>query len=33
MARAVPDLPAALRRRRPIPPAVRADLRLLAGDR
>ena len=32
MARAVPDLPAALRRRRPIPPAVRADLRLLAGD-
>jgi GT2 family glycosyltransferase len=33
MARAVPDLPAALRRRRPIPPAVRADLRLLAEDR
>jgi GT2 family glycosyltransferase len=32
MARAVPDLPAALRRRRPIPPSVRAGLRLLAGD-
>jgi GT2 family glycosyltransferase len=29
--RAVPDLPAALRRRRPIPPQVRADVRLLAG--
>ncbi|RBY78981.1 glycosyltransferase family 2 protein [Geodermatophilus sp. TF02-6] len=31
--RALPDLPAALRRRRPIPPAVRADLRVLAGAR
>lgn len=30
LARAVPDLPAALRRRRSIPPRVRADLRLLA---
>jgi GT2 family glycosyltransferase len=30
MARAVPDLPAALLRRRPVPPDVRADLRLLA---
>ncbi|SFL10158.1 glycosyltransferase family 2 protein [Geodermatophilus ruber] len=30
--RALPDVPAALRRRRPVPPAVRADLRLLAGD-
>jgi GT2 family glycosyltransferase len=29
--RAVPDLPAALRRRRPIPEEVRSDLRLLAG--
>jgi GT2 family glycosyltransferase len=29
--RAAPDLPAALLRRRPIPPGVRADLRLLAG--
>jgi GT2 family glycosyltransferase len=29
--RATPDLPAALLRRRPIPPEVRADLRLLAG--
>jgi hypothetical protein len=29
---AVPDLPAALRRRRPIPPQVRADVRLLAGE-
>jgi GT2 family glycosyltransferase len=32
LARAVPDLPAAVRRRRPIPPAVRADLRVLAGE-
>ncbi|MFD2094114.1 glycosyltransferase family 2 protein [Blastococcus deserti] len=30
--RAAPDLPAALRRRRPIPEQVRADLRLLAGE-
>jgi len=30
--RAVPDLPAALRRRRPIPEQVRADLRILAGE-
>ena len=30
--RALPDLPAALRRRRPIPPGVRADLRRLAGE-
>ena len=30
--RAVPDLPAAVVRRRPIPPAVRADLRRLAGQ-
>jgi GT2 family glycosyltransferase len=30
LARAVPDLPAAVRRRRPIPPRVHADLRLLA---
>jgi GT2 family glycosyltransferase len=29
--RAVPDLPAALRHRRPIPPEVRADLRRLTG--
>lgn len=29
LARAVPDLPGALRRRRPVPPHVRADLRLL----
>jgi GT2 family glycosyltransferase len=29
--RAVPDLPAALRRRRPIPPGVRADLRRLGS--
>ncbi len=32
LARAVPDLPAALRRRRPIPARVRADRRLLAGQ-
>jgi GT2 family glycosyltransferase len=32
LVRAVPDLPAALRRRRPIPPQVRADLRRLAGE-
>ena len=31
LARAVPDLPAALRRRRPIPERVRAELRLLTG--
>ncbi len=31
LARAVPDLPAALRRRSPIPPEVRADVRRLAG--
>lgn len=31
LARAIPDLPAALRRRRPVPPSVRADLRRLAG--
>ena len=30
--RAVPDLPAAVVRRRPIPPGVRADLRRLAGQ-
>ena len=30
--RAVPDLPAAVVRRRPIPPEVRADLRRLAGQ-
>jgi len=29
--RAVPDVPAALLRRRPIPPEVRKDLRVLAG--
>jgi GT2 family glycosyltransferase len=29
--RAAPDLPAALLQRRPIPPEVRADLRVLAG--
>ena len=29
LARALPDLPAAVRRRRPVPPRVRADLRLL----
>jgi GT2 family glycosyltransferase len=32
LARALPDVPAALRRRRPIPERVRADLRLLAGE-
>jgi GT2 family glycosyltransferase len=31
LVRAAPDLPAALRRRRPIPAHVRADVRLLAG--
>jgi GT2 family glycosyltransferase len=31
LARALPDVPAALRRRRPIPPRVRAGLRLLAS--
>ena len=30
LGRSLPDLPAALRRRRPVPPRVRADLRLLA---
>jgi GT2 family glycosyltransferase len=30
--RTVPDLPAALRRRRPLPPEVRAAVRLLAGE-
>jgi GT2 family glycosyltransferase len=30
--RALPDAPAALRRRRPIPPRVRTDLRRLAGE-
>ncbi|SFF76161.1 glycosyltransferase family 2 protein [Blastococcus tunisiensis] len=32
LARALPDLPAAVRRRRPVPERVRADLRTLAGD-
>ncbi|MGY2130230.1 glycosyltransferase family 2 protein [Blastococcus sp. SYSU DS0617] len=32
LARALPDVPAALRRRRPVPQRVRADLRLLAGE-
>jgi GT2 family glycosyltransferase len=31
LARALPDVPAALRRRRPIPEAVRCDLRRLSG--
>jgi GT2 family glycosyltransferase len=31
--RALPQVPAALRRRRPMPPQVRADLRRLAGER
>jgi hypothetical protein len=31
VARSLPDLPAALRRRRVIPPELRADLRRLAG--
>ncbi len=31
LARALPDVPAALRSRRPIPPRVRSDLRLLAA--
>jgi GT2 family glycosyltransferase len=31
LVRALPDVPAALRRRRPIPPQVHADLRRLAG--
>ncbi|MGY1806804.1 glycosyltransferase family 2 protein [Blastococcus sp. SYSU D00669] len=31
LARALPDLPAALRRRKPVPPAVWADVRRLAG--
>jgi GT2 family glycosyltransferase len=30
LVRAVPDVPAAVRRRRPIPPGVRSDLQLLA---
>jgi hypothetical protein len=29
--RALPDVPAAVRRRKPVPPQVRADLRRLAG--
>ena len=32
LVRAVPDLPAALRDRRPMPPEVRAAVRLLAGE-
>lgn len=32
LARALPDVPAAVRRRRPVPARVRADLRLLAGE-
>jgi hypothetical protein len=32
LARALPDVPAALRRRRPVPPRVRSELRLLAGE-
>jgi hypothetical protein len=32
LARALPDVPAALARRRPVPPRVQADLRLLAGE-
>ncbi|NEK56903.1 glycosyltransferase [Geodermatophilus sabuli] len=32
LVRALPDVPAALRRRRPIPAAVRADVRLLAAE-
>ncbi len=32
LARALPDVPGALRSRRPIPPRVRSDLRLLAGE-
>ncbi|MBN1093248.1 glycosyltransferase [Blastococcus sp. TML/M2B] len=31
LARALPDVPAALRRRQPVPPRVRADLRLLGS--
>ena len=31
LARAVPDLPGALRRRRPVPDRVREQVRLLAG--
>jgi GT2 family glycosyltransferase len=31
LVRALPDVPAALRQRRPVPAAVRADLRVLAG--
>jgi hypothetical protein len=31
LARAVPDVPAALRRRRPVPSAVWADVRRLAA--
>jgi hypothetical protein len=30
--RALPDVPAAMRRRRPVPPAVHARLRRLAGE-
>jgi GT2 family glycosyltransferase len=32
LVRALPDMPAALRRRRPVPPRVRQHLRLLAGE-
>jgi len=32
LVRALPDVPAALRRRRPVPPWVRQHLRLLAGE-
>jgi hypothetical protein len=32
LVRALPDVPAALRMRRPIPSTVRADVRRLAGD-
>ncbi len=32
LARALPDVPAALRLRRPVPSHVRSDLRLLAGE-
>jgi GT2 family glycosyltransferase len=32
LVRALPDVPAALRRRRPIPPALRAELQRLAGQ-
>ena len=32
LARALRDVPAALRRRQPVPATVRADLRRLAGE-